>query len=211
MKIDLVTFDWSGVISDDRLPVYRANTALLERYGKPTMSFEEWLPLTRLSAAEFLNQQGVEGVPEELNAQYKVEFDRAITKGIRPVVYADAQEALTLLRDQGKKMVVLSSHPATNLLQEAEIYGLKELFLFMRGGTRDKARGIREICQQLQTDKNRTLYVGDTIYDIRAAKEAGVNSAGVSTGYHLKERLQQEQPDILVSSLSELEQLLRTA
>jgi len=105
--------------------------------------------------------------------------------------------------------VVLSSHPSENLFQEAKIYGLKELFGCMTGGTRDKAKGLKDICQQLKTDQNRTLYVGDTIYDIRAAKAAGVNSAGVATGYHLKERLQQEEPDILVSSLSELEQLLR--
>jgi len=143
MKIELVTFDWSGVVSDDRLPVYKANMALLQHYDKPTMSFNEWLPITRLSAAEFLNQQGVEGSPEELNRQYQTELDLAIAGGIKPTVYADAKEALTLLKNQGKNMVVLSSHPSENLFQEAKIYGLKELFWCMVGGTRDKVKGLK--------------------------------------------------------------------
>ena len=50
--------------------------------------------------------------------------------------------------------------------------------------------------------------VGDTIYDIRAAKSAGVSSVGITTGYHTRDMLAAESPDILVDSLAELAEYL---
>ena len=49
------------------------------------------------------------------------------------------------------------------------------------------------------------IYLGDTIYDIRAAKKAGVHSVGVATGYHVRERLVNENPDFVVDSLTEFQ------
>ena len=43
MTIQLVIFDWSGPISDDRRPVYEADMAILRKYRKPAAPFEEWV------------------------------------------------------------------------------------------------------------------------------------------------------------------------
>jgi phosphoglycolate phosphatase-like HAD superfamily hydrolase len=47
-------------------------------------------------------------------------------------------------------------------------------------------------------------YIGDTVYDIRSSKKAGTCSGAVCTGYHTRERLEKENPDLLLENLSEL-------
>lgn len=46
--------------------------------------------------------------------------------------------------------------------------------------------------------------VGDTPADVRAARHHGISVIAVATGIHLREQLSQEQPDLCLSSLSEL-------
>ena len=127
-EIDAVFFDWSGVISDDRMPVYQANMAGLIHYGKLTMSFEDWLPKTAISAQQFFRDNGIEGSEEELLNLYKMYLDEAITNGVVPFVYPNAQKVLGELQQRGKRLTVLSSHPRENLISEATQYGLLDFF-----------------------------------------------------------------------------------
>src|SRR6185503_12643134 len=46
--------------------------------------------------------------------------------------------------------------------------------------------------------------VGDTPADIRAARHHGISMIAVATGIHSREELSAEQPDLCLSSLSEL-------
>ena len=202
--IGLLVFDWSGVISDDRMPVYEANMRILEDYGKPTISFEEWLPRTTMTPVEFLKNHGVFGDDKKMFALYKKYFDEAVESGTAPTAYADACDVLRYLKGRKKKLSVLSSHPAENLRKEAEQYSLASFLELIEGNSKDKAGGLLDICRHLGEKPESALYVGDTIYDIRAAKEAGTRSAGICTGYHTKERLESEMPDFILGCLSEL-------
>ncbi len=208
MNIGLLVFDWSGVISDDRRPVYKANMRILREYGKPVLSFEEWLQRSRMTAVEFLADNGVHGEDEELFALYKRYYDDAIRSGIVPEVYPDVHDALQHLMETGKKLAVLSSHPADNLRKEAQHYNLMPFLNSICGSSKEKSSGLIEVCKELGMDPQISLYLGDTVYDIRAAKQAGINSAGVCTGYHAKERLEEERPDFLLENLSELKKII---
>lgn len=61
-----------------------------------------------------------------------------------------------------------------------------------------------DIVHNWKISKYAVYYIGDTIYDIQAAKKANVFSIAITAGYHLKERLQKENPDLIVESLKEL-------
>lgn len=206
MKHSVLIFDWSGVISDDRRPVYEANMCLLEHYGKPRMTFEEWLPRTTLSAREFLANHGVLGEPDELFEEYRQALNKVRREGIHPVIYPDTIVALEKLLKTGKTLVVLSAHPEKNLRGEAREYKIEKFFKFFVGNSKDKTIGILEACKELaiKPSTKRVAYIGDTIYDIQAAKKARVYSIGITNGYHVKERLQSENPDKLIENLSQL-------
>ena len=202
--IELVIFDWSGVISDDRPPVYEANMRLLEKYGKPRMTFDEWLPRTTMTPIEFLANHGVHGDPDDLFEEYRQAYELVQEEGIVPIVYEDTKEVLDELTNRGKRIAVVSSHPEENLRNEAEEYGLTDYFDSFFGNIRDKAQGLLKACEEAGIDPDKVVYIGDTIYDIQGAKKAGVSSIGMATGYHIKDRLANEEPDLVLESLSGL-------
>ena len=208
MRINLFIFDWSGVVSDDRWPVYEANMRVLEDYGKPRMSFWEWLPKTTMTPIEIFENHGVHGDPKELFALYKKYFTEAVESGITPTVYPDAVDVLQHIKRKRNKLAVLSSHPEINLKSEAGQYGILPFLDHISGNSKDKAHGLISVCDSLGEEQSHALYTGDMIYDIIAAKKAGLNSAGICTGYHTRERLEGENPDLLLECLSDLKKMI---
>ncbi len=209
MDIELFCFDWSGVISDDRMPVYESNMRILESYGIPRMEFDEWLRQTTMTPVEFFRKFGIDDEQGYLFSLYKKHLEEVISSGIVPKPYPDAKDVLSFLKREGKMLTVVSSHPKENLVKEAEEYGILELFDAVDGSSSDKKENLERMLTAFAVDKRRFLYCGDTVYDIRAAKEVGVLSGAMRTGYHTGKRLSRENPDFLFHSLSEIKDILR--
>lgn len=207
MKIALVVLDWSGTISDDRRPVYEANMAVLKKFGKPVLTFEEWLQESMIDAAELFWKYGVQGDRETLNKLYKQELESAHARGLTPTIYPDVKDTLEFLSNKKIKLAVVSSHPKETLLKEIKKYGLSKLLLLVIGGSKDKVADLGRISDELKIEPDFCLYVDDTVWGIRAAKKAGFKSAAILTGYHLRERLSAEDPDIILEKLSDLKKL----
>ncbi|HSX58220.1 MAG TPA: HAD family hydrolase [Candidatus Saccharimonadales bacterium] len=203
--VTTIIFDWSGTISDDRQMVYQANMRVREDHGYPPIDFAEFLANIKLTAPEAFKEMGLLGTKEELQAIYTSAVEYVKEKGISPTVYEDATEAFKNLASQAIKLAVLSSHPERHVQSEAESFGLQFYFDPISGDCHDKTIGIRSIMDRLGVDnENSVMYVGDTIYDIRAAKLAGVISAGIATGYMDSVRLMNEEPDHLFYSLTDI-------
>jgi HAD superfamily hydrolase (TIGR01549 family) len=210
LNIDLFIFDWSGTISDDRKPVYAANMRLFDDYKIPRISFEEWLPKTQATTSQYLEvNHGIGADEKETSERYTKYYNEEIARGNIPTVYQSAELALLYLYNREKPLAVLSSHPEQNLTQEAASYKLLNYFDLLIGnvGTNGKAGGILTICKKLGKKPESTLYIGDTVHDIQAAKNAGVYSAGVCGGYTLQEKLEREEPDFILPDLNLLEGL----
>jgi len=208
VEIKVVVLDWSGTVSDDRRCVWLANVAVLRMFGKPDMTFEEWLPRTTLTAAEILHNHGVNGYPEHLNRLYSQELARVKKDGVKPEVYLEAKDTLMELSARGFGLAVLSSHPRTHLLVEAGDFGLAGLLSMLVGDSTDKAVDLAKIAIKMQVRKREILYVGYTIFDIQAAKKAGVASGAICQGYHTRDRLEAENPDFLFNSLREIPEVI---
>jgi phosphoglycolate phosphatase len=201
---ELIIFDWSGVISDDRHPVYEANMKLLEKHGKSTFGFEEWLPETVMSAVHFARKHHIEGSAEEITETYRKYLDEVIMNGIKPLLVSGSERTLSELKAKNKKIALLSSHPAENLEKEVDEFGLRKYFDFISGGVLDKVEVLREICGKLDKTHDESAYVGDMISDVIAAKTLSILAIAITSGYHSKEVLEKEQPDYIISSISEL-------
>ena len=206
--IKLTAFDWSGVISDDRMPVYLANMELLKMYGKSTMSFEEWLPRTTLTPVEFMKNHSVSDNPDKIFGLHARFYSNIVKSGTKPSVYPDAEEIFDYLNSKGMEVVVLSSHPKANLKKDAKGYKLNRYIDSIFGSSKDKTKGLLDICSMKNKEPQSVLYTGDTIYDIQAAKQAGVVSAGICDGYHTRKRLGRENPSLLMSCLSDLKRVV---
>ncbi|MFA5926214.1 MAG: HAD family hydrolase [Parcubacteria group bacterium] len=204
---ELIIFDWSGVLSDDRMPVFAANMKMLEDYGKLTMNLEGWLSNTEMTIVRFIHKRGIKATAGSINKKYKKYYNESIKSGITPKIMPSAKRVLRHLRRKNIRLAVLSSHPHKNLKKEMAEYGLSRYFNEVVGEVKDKVESLRKICKDLDTDPGRSAYVGDMISDIQSAKQVGATSIAVSTGYHSKKRLKNEKPDYLFGKLSDLSKL----
>lgn len=200
-KCELIIFDWSGVISDDRMPVFVANMKMLKDYGKPTMSLEKWLSETEMTIVHFIKKFRVRKSAREINSKYKKYYNESLKLGIIPGVMKNAERVLKNLKRKNIILAVLSSHPHRNLKKEMKKYGLNCYFSEIVGEVEDKVKSLRKICKDLNTEPSHSIYIGDMISDIRSAKKCGMISVAVSTGYHSKARLKKEKPDYLFERL----------
>ncbi len=182
--IRMMAFDWSGVISDDRLPVYESNMRILDAYKRPRITFEEWLVRTTQTPAEFIRDQGIIDSPSAIYKLHQTNYAAVGKEGINPVLYADAAKSLKALHEHGAPRVVISSHPAEHFRREAAEYGLKNCFHRFIGSVMNKTEGLLGASFTLGSDPSTIVYLGDMVYDIMAAKKAGVSAAAIATRYH---------------------------
>ncbi len=87
MNINLVIFDWSGVISDDRRPVYEANVRVLKDHDRQPLTFENFLKTATMGPSEWFASCGIPGNAHELLSIYKRYFDEVNKAGILPSIY----------------------------------------------------------------------------------------------------------------------------
>ncbi len=119
------------------------------------------------------------------------------------------REALVGLKEGGVRLAVLTNsgrRAATRSLTVARIMGFFE-FVLTRNDTetmKPRPEGLLQAVSMLSLPKEDVFYVGDTPYDVMAAKAAGVKCVSVATGSYSAERLASEGANFVISSISEL-------
>jgi len=103
----------------------------------------------------------------------------------------------------GKKVSRAQQSSGWKLKKEAKSDYPQDYLDLIVTESKDKAEGLKSICDQLN-EKPTLFNIGDTIFDIQAAKKNNIVSVGIAAGYHPKEKLSQEKPDFLLESLLEL-------
>lgn len=201
MEIQNYIFDWSGTLSDDRKPVYEANLRMFADYGLPKLTFKEWLPITTGTVFDYFHQSGIKVKAKKIYEVYRKYYHQVNQEGLLPTVYPHAQEILANLKQRNKKILVISSHPEEKLLAEAKKFGLNNYFEAIIGNTTDKPTFIQNAVSNFNFKPEKSVYIGDMVYDIRSAKKAGVISGAISHGYHSSKILLKERPDYFFSNL----------
>jgi pyrophosphatase PpaX len=127
---------------------------------------------------------------------------------------AGMEDVLVRLRDEGRRLgVVTAKRRSTVELAFAQV-PLGHLFETIVGGDETERHKpdpepLLLGAERLGADPAATAYVGDSPFDVRAAKAAGMFAVAVTWGrIHDRERLEAEQPDAIVENAEELLGLL---
>jgi pyrophosphatase PpaX len=126
------------------------------------------------------------------------------------VCCAGVDDVLVRLKDEGRRLGIVSAkRRATIQLAFAKI-PLAHLFDVVVGGdetTRHKPQPepLLLAARRFGVDPTDCAYVGDSPYDIRAAKAAAMHAVAVTWGgIHPRDRLEREEPDAIVDTAEEL-------
>ncbi len=126
----------------------------------------------------------------------------------------DTKPTLEFLREQNYQLGIVTTKetgPVTDLLVE---YQLKDLFGVIIG--RDQVKQPKPdpepvllACERLEIKPAEALFVGDSLLDLTAAKEAGSIFVGVLTGACNRQEFEQNKADYIFSHVGELVELVR--
>ena len=124
-------------------------------------------------------------------------------------VYAGVVEGLAHLKGRGLKLACLTNKRVAFADQLLTAKGLKPYFVHTFGGDSFERKKpdplpLLKTCEILGTSPSRTLMVGDSSNDARAARAAGCPVVLVTYGYNHGVRVQSEEADGYVDSLAQL-------
>ena len=109
-------------------------------------------------------------------------------------LYPGMEECIKTLAGRGKKLILLTAKPIFFAAQITKHFRISDYF-FLEIGTelteRDsgKAHLIEKALREGHLNKEECLMVGDTKYDIDAAKELGMDSVAAMYGYGIPEEI----------------------
>lgn len=202
-----IIFDWSGTISDDRIPIYKACMKIFSHFGLKPMAMEEWLSSSQINLIEYLTEFGVQVNVPFIKDFFNKSYLEECKNGSCPQVYSGAKETLEFLNDKGFRLGIVSAHPTERIIEEIEGYDLGNLFEEVIGWSGEKSDELINMCDLLAVKNTEAVYVGDMIFDIRSAKKAGMESIAKTDGYHSFEMLEKEKPDFIINSILELKKI----
>ena len=124
------------------------------------------------------------------------------------------EDVIVRLHDEGRRLgVVTAKRRATAELAFARV-SIAHLFETVVGGDETERHKpdpepLLLAAERLGIDPTTAAYVGDSPFDIRAAKAAGMYAVAVTWGrIHDRSRLEREEPDAIAESAEELLELL---
>jgi len=120
-------------------------------------------------------------------------------------------DALAQLSAEGRRLAVVTAKRRTTLALAFEVLPELRRFFDVTVGAEDTTRHkpnpdpLLLALERLGASADDAVYVGDSPFDIQAAKAAQVGSVAVTWGrIHSRERLEREQPDAVVDTVEEL-------
>ncbi|WP_295989038.1 phosphoglycolate phosphatase [uncultured Variovorax sp.] len=168
------------------------------------------------SALVHVMAPAVEGA--EADAKARSLFDRAWERyqhhylainGRHSAVYPGVIEGLQALRAQGLRLVCLTNKPTSFARPLLADKGLDGFFELVFGGDAFERKKpdplpLLKTCEAMGTEPARTLMIGDSSNDARAARAAGCPVVLVTYGYNHGEPVRGVDADGFVDSLAEL-------
>lgn len=201
MKIEAIIFDWSGTLVDDLPAVHQATNYVFSQAGVPQITLDEFRDEFELPFIDFYRRRVPNVGLEKLEHWFHSSL-RSANDSVAPLPHA--ADFLATCRHHNIKTYVLTATKDEHFHIQATRLGLHGFFHRCYTGVWDKREKIHAILSENNLALDTTLYVGDMEHDVETAKEGGIYSAAVLTGYNRYHQLKTASPDFLVEDLREL-------
>lgn len=223
VSIDTLLFDLDGTLVDSAPDMADALDRTLVDMGFEPVG-DEWIRRWLGAGSAQLVAHALEaalGAPptraenDAMLARYLEIYGAGICRRSR--LYPGVREGLDRLRTDGYRLACVTNKPealAARLLDLLDL-GSDWLSLVIGGDTvaarKPDPLPLRHAMACLGASPEGTLMVGDSTFDVEAARAAGMGVVCVPYGYNRGADIRQAKPDAVVNDLTELHSLLRRA
>lgn len=210
-----VLFDFDGTLVDTTEMIHQsmrhATSSVLGREDIPreTLLANVGQPLPR--QMELIDTENAESLLEAYRSHHEQHHDALIRE------FPGVEESLSRLRSAGIKVAVVTSKRRVSVEMALEIFpGLRNVvdrFVTMEDTTHHKPHPeplLRGLELLGSIPKERAAYVGDSPFDVEAAKAAELTSVAVSWGAFSEDALCASGPDHLVPNIRSAVDVLST-
>jgi pyrophosphatase PpaX len=207
VRFPVVLFDLDGTVVDSGAIILASmRHATLEILGRD------------YSDAELMQAVGGPGLEAQMRALAPDRVDelvsayRAHNEPLHHALEAcpGIEEALVRLHDEGRRLGVVTAKRRATVELAFDHVPLGHLFETVVGGDETEhhkphPEPLLLAAERLGADPASIAYVGDSPFDVRAAKAAGMHAVAVTWGrIHDRARLEAERPDAVVDTAEEL-------
>ncbi len=207
MRFPVVLFDFDGTVIDSGSIILASmRHATLTVLGR---EFEDEVLMAAVGGAG-LNEQM--RLLDESRVDELVRVYRAHNEPLHSelVCCAGMEDVLAALKQEGRTLGIVTAKRRQTVALAFEHVPIEHLFDVIVGSDdterhKPSPDPILHALRELGADPDETAYVGDSPFDVRAAKAARVHAIAVTWGgIHSHERLAEEEPDAVVHSAEEL-------
>lgn len=188
MKFNLAIFDFDGTVMDTSSGIFATANAAIEYLGLQPETDRSILarfvgPPIRDSFVAVYNLE--EALIDRAVEAYRVLYDEKGRFGAE--LYDGMLETLQTLRAHGYKTAIATLKPEHLVKQMTDHFGLDGYFDSIRGSDphhkTNKAAVMRHVLEDLKTDCQKSVLIGDTPHDEEGAKETGCSFIAAEWGF----------------------------
>lgn len=208
-RYDLVIFDWDGTLMDSEAKIVRCFREAAKDAGAPYPGDAAVSNIIGLGLKEAIDEifpESDETMRDAILEGYRDHF--LIHDNTAMPLFAGVSEGLADMADLGYQMAVATGKARRGLSRVLEDSPLKQFFGTTRCAdeTRSKPHPLmlEEIISETGILRQRAIMVGDTVYDLEMANNAGIDSLAVSYGVHPCDRLKQYTPHKCMHSFQDV-------
>jgi phosphoglycolate phosphatase len=203
MTRPFVIFDFDGTVADSFAESLLAYNRIAPRLRLRTVREAEIPDLRRLGAGQLMQALGIPmwKLPRLMIALRADLHDHF--HSVKPV--PGIAEAIRGLHESNCHLAMVTSNSEQNVRDFLGRHGIEGFDTVVAGTSIfGKATRLRRLIKTTHADRETSFYVGDTVPDIRAAREAGTLAIAVAWGFSEPALLAAEAPDALVDKAGDL-------
>ena len=209
-KYDTVIFDLDGTLLDTLEDLCDSTNFALRSFGYPERTLSEIRSFVGNGIGVLIEKalpQGKENIDyEKVLKVFKEHY--AINCNNKTHAYDGIYDLLDKLNLSGYKIAVVSNKVDSAVKELCQRY-FKDTFAIALGESKNIKKkpapdSVLSVIRELNSEKSRTVYIGDSEVDIATASNAGIDCISVSWGFRSKETLQEAGASIILSSANDV-------
>jgi phosphoglycolate phosphatase len=206
-NFDYVIFDFDGTVADTGEGILKSLQYSFNAMGDEEPDLEDLKKF--IGPPVFYSYTHFYGISEDKVDDYVRKYrERYREKGIyESRVYDGLKELIISLKEKNIKVGIASSKPENLIYSVADYLEITNLFDAIVGVKSDNSKHSTKaglIAQAMTdlgaTDKNKVLMVGDRLFDIDGAHEAGIKCCGALWGYGDEEEFRAHNADFIAKA-----------
>ena len=207
-KYDILIFDWDGTLMDSTAWIVDCMRRAIADRGMPERSDDAIRGIIGLGLHEAVASLFPEADDHSVTKVCNAYRDHYFGADEQCALFEGVEQVLTELQELGYWLAVATGKSRRGLDKVLSETGLEPMFPITRTADETLSKPhplmLEEIVTDFNTEADRCLMIGDSLFDLQMATNAGMDGLGVSWGVQESAALQSLDPVGLIHDILEL-------